>query len=182
MISPVKRHEITLTVNGIEHQLSVASHKTLLELLRDQLGLTETKYGCGTGECGACTVLVEEPIQPGIKRLQPVLKRNAINSCLTLAVTMNSRSIITAAGLEQDGELHPVQQAFIDEAAIQCGYCTPGMVLKSVSLLEKNPNPSEAEIREGLEGNICRCTGYAKIVKAVQAASTSMVQYAGGEE
>lgn len=163
----MKEHAITLEINGVNHQINVASNQTLLELLRNQLLMPGTKYGCGTGECGACTVLID-----GDK---------AINACLTLAATLHGRSITTVAGLENNGELHPVQQAFIDEAAIQCGFCTPGMVMKSVSLLAANPNPTEQEIREGLEGNICRCTGYAKIVNAVQAASKNRVQYAGGE-
>jgi carbon-monoxide dehydrogenase small subunit len=153
----MKKHQLQLTVNGTEHLLLVEPNQTLLEVLREQLGYTETKYGCGTGECGACTVLVED--------------NKAINSCLTLAATMNGRTITTVGGLEKDGELHPVQKAFIDKFAIQCGYCTPGMILKTISFLEKNPNPTEEEIREGLEGNICRCTGYAKIVDAVKAAS-----------
>lgn len=151
---------ITLNVNGEEHDVVVASNKTLLEVLREQLNMPETKYGCGTGECGACTVLLED--------------YSTINSCLTLAATMDGKKITTAVGLEKDNKLHPVQQAFIDHAAVQCGYCTPGMVLKSVSLLKKNPNPTEQEIREGLEGNICRCTGYLKIVEAVDAAGKIM--------
>ena len=156
----MSKHMITLNVNGEDHDLVVASNKTLLEVLRDQLNMPETKYGCGTGECGACTVLVENNV--------------AINSCLTLAATMDGRQITTASGLQANGELHPVQQAFIDHTAVQCGYCTPGMVVKSVSLLAKNPNPTEEEIREGLEGSICRCTGYVKIVDAVAAASKVM--------
>jgi carbon-monoxide dehydrogenase small subunit len=129
------------------------------------LDLPETKYGCGTGECGACSVLVED--------------NSAINSCLTLAATMDGREITTAAGLQKNGELHPVQQAFIDHVAVQCGFCTPGMVVKGVSLLAKNPNPSEQEIREGLEGSICRCTGYVKIVDAVDAAAKVMAKATG---
>ncbi|MBT4520055.1 MAG: (2Fe-2S)-binding protein [Halieaceae bacterium] len=156
----MSKHAITLKVNGASYDLVVASNKTLLEVLRDQLNMPETKYGCGTGECGACSVLVEGDV--------------AINSCLTLAATMDGREITTAAGLQQNGELHPVQQAFIDHSAVQCGYCTPGMVVKGVSLLAKNPNPTEQEIREGLEGSICRCTGYVKIVEAVDAAGKAM--------
>jgi aerobic-type carbon monoxide dehydrogenase small subunit (CoxS/CutS family) len=160
----MSKHMITLNVNGENHDIVVASNKTLLEVLRDQLNMPETKYGCGTGECGACTVLVEDNV--------------AINSCLTLAATMDGRQITTAAGLQKDGELHPVQQAFIDKAAVQCGFCTPGMVVKGVSLLARNPTPTEQEIREGLEGSICRCTGYVKIVEAVDAASKVMAQAA----
>lgn len=160
----MSKHMITLNVNGENHDIVVTSNKTLLEVLREQLNMPETKYGCGTGECGACTVLVEDNV--------------AINSCLVLAATMDGRQITTAAGLQQGGELHPVQQAFIDHTAVQCGFCTPGMVVKSVSLLAKNPTPTEQEIREGLEGSICRCTGYVKIVEAVQAASQVMARAA----
>ena len=161
----MKKHAITLTVNGEEWDLIVPSNRTLLDALRDDLGYTDTKYGCGTGECGACTVLVDGT--------------TSINGCLTLAATMDGCSITTAAGLARDGELHPVQQAFIDNDAIQCGFCIPGMVLKTVSMLADNPHPTEDEIRHGLEGSICRCTGYTKIVEAVQDASIRMSR--GGE-
>ena len=157
----MSKHQIRITVDGQAYDLEVSANKTLLQVLRDDLNLVGTKYGCGSGECGACTVLA----QNGGKT------RKAILSCLTLAATMDGQEITTIAGLEQDGKLHPVQEAFVEEHAIQCGYCTPGMVLKSVSLLEEYPNPSESEIREYLEGNICRCTGYEKIVQAVQTAS-----------
>jgi carbon-monoxide dehydrogenase small subunit len=144
--------------------MQVPVHRTLLQVLRDDLDLVGVKYGCGTGECGACTVLADG---------RPLL------SCLTLAATMHGRSITTIAGLEKNGDLHPVQQAFVEEHAIQCGYCTPGMVLKTVGLLSETPDPSEAEIREYLEGNICRCTGYAKIVRAVQKAAVLLGSKAG---
>jgi carbon-monoxide dehydrogenase small subunit len=153
----MKKRSISLTVNGETHEIEVAVHRTLLQVLREELNYTETKYGCGTGECGACTVLVDG--------------KTPILGCLTLAAGMDGKSITTAAGLEKEGELHPVQQAFVDEGAVQCGYCTPGMIMKSVGLLENNPQPSEQEIREHLEGNICRCTGYVKIVQAVQRAA-----------
>jgi len=156
----MKKHSITLEINGEEHNLSVSGNRLLLDTLRDELGMTETKYGCGTGECGACTVLVDGT--------------QSICSCLTLAAVMDGRSITTVAGLEKDAQLHPVQQAFIDEFAVQCGFCIPGMVLKTVSLLAENPSPTEAEIRRNLEGNICRCTGYSKIVNAVQKAGEIM--------
>ena len=157
----MNKHSISITVDGQAYNLEILANKTLLQLLREELNLVGTKYGCGSGECGACTVLVQGNGQP----------RKSILSCLTLAATMNGKEIITIAGLEKDGQLHPVQEAFVEESAIQCGYCTPGMVLKSVSLLEKYPAPSELEIREFLKGNICRCTGYNKIVQAVQSAS-----------
>jgi aerobic carbon-monoxide dehydrogenase small subunit len=156
----MKNRNITLHINGEEYRLDVAVNRTLLDVLRDELGMTETKYGCGTGECGACTVLVDDG--------------KAINSCLTLAATMDGKRITTAAGLSDFGRLGHIQQAFIDEAAIQCGYCTPGMVVKTASLLAKNPDPTEAEIRHALEGNICRCTGYEKIVKAVKKAADTL--------
>ncbi|MBN2466553.1 MAG: (2Fe-2S)-binding protein [Deltaproteobacteria bacterium] len=156
----MKTHSTTFFVNNKEYTLDIPVHRTLLQVLRDDLSMTDVKYGCGAGECGACTVLVDGD--------RPIL------SCLTLAVLMNGRKITTVAGLEKEGELHPVQEAFVEEGAIQCGYCTPGMVLKSVSILEKNPSPTEKDIRRGLEGNICRCTGYEKIVKAVQRASIAL--------
>ena len=126
-------------------------------VLREKLGLTGTKEGCGTGECGACTVLVEgEPV----------------NSCLYLAVRADGKSVLTIEGLAEGGQLHPLQQAFIDKAAVQCGFCAPGMLLSAKALLDRNPQPSEREIREGIAGNICRCTGYVKVVKAIQQAAT----------
>lgn len=163
----MSHHTINFTVNGMPQTATVEGNETLLEVLREKIDQTDVKYGCGTGECGACTVLVEG--------------NKPINSCLTLAATMDGRSITTVAGLSQGHDLHPVQQAFVEDFAIQCGYCTPGMILKSVALLSENAEPSEEEIRHYLEGNICRCTGYTKIVTAVQNASKNMVQYAGGD-
>jgi carbon-monoxide dehydrogenase small subunit len=156
----MKKRSISLQVNGEDYELEVPVHRTLLQVLREDLGLVETKYGCGTGECGACTVLLDG--------------KEAILGCLTLAASMDGKKITTVAGLEDDGKLHPVQEAFVEEHAIQCGYCTSGMVMKSVSILENNPNPTEEEIRHSLEGNICRCTGYEKVVRAVQKASELM--------
>ena len=176
----MKKRAITLYINGEEYNLSVAAHHTLLQVIRDQLNLTDVKYGCGRGECGACTVLL---VEDGGTKCTAVdahttycaiqkAKKKAILSCMVLAATMDGKHIITAAGLaSKDGELHPVQKAFVDESAIQCGFCTPGMALKAVAILEKNSKPTEEEIRRELEGNICRCTGYVKIVKAVQVAS-----------
>jgi carbon-monoxide dehydrogenase small subunit len=165
----MSKHQISLTVNGTVHDITVESNQTLLDALREIVGQVDVKYGCGTGECGACTVLVEN--------------NKPINSCLTLAATMDGREVTTTAGLvAMDGTLHPVQQAFVDEFAVQCGFCTPGMVMKSVALLSEKPNPTEEEIRHYLEGNICRCTGYARIIDAVQKASKNMVQYAGGKD
>jgi len=149
----MKTRAITLFVNDEELNLNVPVHYTLLQALRGN-GYTGTKYGCGTGECGACTVLLDG--------------ETSILACLSLAVLMDGKRLTTVAGLEKDNELHPVQEAFIDKHAVQCGYCTPGMILKSVSLLKKHPEPSDEQIREELEGNICRCTGYVKIVDAVK--------------
>lgn len=146
------KNPLTLKVNGQDYDLEIPAHRTLLEVLRDDLNLTGTKQGCGSGECGACTVLLDD---------QPV------NSCLVLALQVNGRTITTIEGLTQGGEVDKVQKAFITHGAIQCGFCTPGMVLSVKALLNKNPHPTEREIREALTGNFCRCTGYQKIVEAV---------------
>lgn len=162
----MRHSDITLHINGEEYRLNVPVNRTLLDVLRDQLGMTETKYGCGTGECGACTVLIDG---------------KAINACLTLAPTADGKHVTTAAGFARFGELNYIQQAFNDEAAIQCGYCTPWMIVKTADLLARNPNPSEQEIRHALEGNICRCTGYEKIVKAVKKAASTAPRAAAVE-
>jgi carbon-monoxide dehydrogenase small subunit len=146
------KQKIRLNVNREMRELKVDLSRTLLEVLRDDLGLTGTKYGCGNGECGACTVLVEG---------------KPVSSCLTLAVSVNGKNITTIEGLEIDGKLHPIQQTFIDKGAVECGYCTPGMLLIAKSLLDENPDPTEKEVRDYLRGNLCRCTGYVKIVEAV---------------
>ena len=150
------RTRIRLTVNGTEHRIEVEDRWTLNEVLRDQLELTGSKIGCNRGECGACTVLVDgEPTY----------------SCSTLAVWMDGRAIETVEGLEQDDELTPLQQAFIDHDAAQCGFCTPGMIMTTEALLKQNPNPTEDEIRTGIAGNFCRCTGYQNIVNAIGVAA-----------
>ena len=155
---------IELLVNGEAHELAVEPQATLLDVLRDDLGMTGTKEACGTGECGSCTVLMDG---------KPIL------SCLALAVDCQGQDIITIEGLAQGEDLSPVQQAFQDCGAIQCGFCTPGMVLSTTALLHNNPHPTEVEIQKALEGNLCRCTGYNKIIEAVNMAAERM---ASGEE
>ncbi len=147
------------TVNGEAREVAAPPYASLLETLRDTLRLTGTKRGCDTGDCGACTVLVDgEPLV----------------SCLALTLNMQERDITTIEGLANDGDLHAVQQAFIDFAAVQCGFCTPGMILSSVALLNDDPQPSESVIRDAIAGNLCRCTGYVKVIEAVQAAAKQL--------
>jgi carbon-monoxide dehydrogenase small subunit len=154
----VKAH-LTLKVNGETRDAMVAVHKTLLEVLREDLGLTGTKHGCELGECGTCTVLVDG---------EPVL------SCLALPVEMGGREIKTVEGMADGRRLHPLQQAFAELGAAQCGYCTPGILLTAEALLEDNPTPSRDEVRVALAGNLCRCTGYTKILDAVELAALRM--------
>ncbi len=150
------RHSITLSINGVKEYVEVPSNLTLLQLLREKLALTGTKNGCEAGECGACTVLVDgEPV----------------NSCMMLALEADGAEVLTVEGLAQDGRLDALQQAFVDEGGVQCGFCTPGMLISARALLERNPDPSEDEIRVALVGNLCRCTGYTRIVRAVQKAA-----------
>ncbi len=150
---------ITMNVNGKAYEIAVAPNRTLTQVLRDDLNLLGTKEGCGVGDCGACTVIMDG---------------NPVNSCLILAVQAGGSEITTIEGVAGTGGLHPIQQAFVDLGAIQCGFCTPGMVLSAKNLLEKNPEPTELEIRQALSGNLCRCTGYQKIVEAVQEASKTI--------
>jgi carbon-monoxide dehydrogenase small subunit len=145
---------IRLHVNGEEHEVLTEIHKTLLEVLREDLGLTGTKRGCDLGACGACTVLVD-----GKLRL----------SCLTLAVNAQGKDIMTIEGLAQNGELHPLQKSFVEKGAIQCGFCTPGMILTAKAFLDEHPRPSEGDVKKAISGNLCRCTGYVKIVEAILA-------------
>ncbi|HEY4907958.1 MAG TPA: (2Fe-2S)-binding protein [Methylomirabilota bacterium] len=151
--------QLTLTVNGEARDVVVAVHKTLLEVLREDLGLTGTKHGCELGECGTCTVLVDG---------EPVL------SCLALPVEIQGRDIKTVEGMADGSRLHPLQQAFAELGAAQCGYCTPGILLAAEALLEDNPMPSRDEVRLALAGNLCRCTGYTKILDAVELAALRM--------
>lgn len=150
------KKDIELRINGAPYRLSVEPGRTLLQVLREDLGLTGTKEGCASGECGACTVLLDgEPVR----------------SCLILAVDARGQEIMTIEGVAENGKPHKIQQAFIDFGAIQCGFCTPGMILVAKALLEKAPQPGEEEIRKAISGNLCRCTGYVKIIKAIEAAS-----------
>lgn len=151
-------HRITLSVNGETEMVDVPSHMTLMQMLREKLVLTGTKNGCAAGECGACTVMMNgEPV----------------NSCMVLAVECDGAEITTVEGLAQDGQLDPVQKAIIEQGGVQCGFCTPGILISARALLDRNPNPSEYEIRDALVGNLCRCTGYLRIIDAVKEAATS---------
>lgn len=151
--------EIQLRVNGTDYKLNIDENTRLLDLLREELGLLGVKEGCGEGECGACTIIMDG---------------KTVNSCMVMAFQADGSDILTIEGLEKNGEIHPIQQAFIDVGAVQCGFCTPGMILSSKALLDKNPDPTREEIREGISGNLCRCTGYNKIVDAVEKAKRYM--------
>ena len=150
---------IQLTVNGQEKSITTDSRRSLLEVLREDLGVTGVKYGCGEAQCGACSVLI------GGRR---------VLSCVTPVSTADGKRIVTIEGLAKDDVLHPVQEAFLEEGAVQCGYCTGGMILAAVSLLEENPNPTDQEIAKGLNGNLCRCNGYPRILIAVRRAAEMM--------
>ncbi|HWO41552.1 MAG TPA: (2Fe-2S)-binding protein [Candidatus Eisenbacteria bacterium] len=152
---------IRFTLNGKSIAREVPNHRLLLDLLRDELGLTGTKEGCGTGDCGACTVYLDG---------------RPVNSCLVFSGELDGAELVTIEGLRIGPELHPIQRAFIEDGGAQCGYCTPGMLMMSKALLDENPNPTEEEIRFALSGNLCRCTGYAKIVQAVQDAAAQLRQ------
>ena len=145
---------IELKINGDLHEVAIDPRRTLVEVLREDLDLTGTKESCGDGDCGACTVLMDG---------------KPVNGCLVLALEAQGKEIITIEGIAKNGHLHPVQQAFIEHFAIQCGFCTPGMIISSVSLLKRNPHPTEDEVRKAIAGNLCRCTGYVKIVEAILA-------------
>lgn len=153
------KKEIEITVNGKVRRGEVEPRTLLVQFLREDLDLTGTHVGCDTSSCGACTIL---------------LNGKAIKSCTTLAVQADGEEVLTVEGLEQDGKLHPVQEGFKEKHGLQCGFCTPGMIMSSVELLNRNPSPTEPEIRHALEGNYCRCTGYENIVKAVEYASTKI--------
>jgi carbon-monoxide dehydrogenase small subunit len=154
----VLRISLTLRINGKGHQLEVDPLTTLLKVLRDDLGLSGTKEGCGEGDCGACTVLVDG---------------KAVNACLFLALEARGKEVVTIEGLAQDGRLHPLQQAFIDKGAFQCGFCIPGMIISAKALLDSNPSPDDDEIKLAIAGNLCRCTGYTKIIEAIRSVAQS---------
>lgn len=150
---------VTLTINGQTQQVQTNTYATLLDLIRSDLGLTGTKDGCRQGECGACTVLLDGKV---------------VNACLVFAWQADSLDVFTVEGLVEDGRLHPLQRAFIEQGAVQCGFCTPGMLMSAYGLLKENPQPSEVQIRQALAGNLCRCTGYTKIIQAIQQAAEEM--------
>ncbi len=159
------KKQITFTLNGYEVSTEVASHRMLLEVLRDTFDLKGTKPGCGQGECGACTVLVD-----GVN----------VDSCLYPAFEIEGKSVTTVEGLIGEGNrLHPVQQAFVEHGGIQCGFCSPGMIMSAAALLSENPSPSDEEIKRGISGNLCRCTGYVQIVESVREAARSAQENAG---
>ena len=160
----MKKQLLTMTVNGNEIDVAVTPNTTLLEVLRDDLGFTGVKEGCSEGVCGACTVLMNGA---------------PIRSCLTLALEAEGASITTIEGLASRGQLHPVQQAFIDQGAVQCGFCTPGMILSSKALLDRSPHPTDDDIKTALAGNFCRCTGYKKILDAVRSVATQSTAETG---
>jgi aerobic-type carbon monoxide dehydrogenase small subunit (CoxS/CutS family) len=162
-MDPLNYYPVTLTVNGEKHSVLVPPGRTLLELIREDLGLTGTKHGCDDSNCGACTVLLDG---------------HAVKSCCMLALQADGADVVTIEGLESSKGLHPLQQAFIDHFSLQCGFCTPGMILTAKAILDENPGADEDDIREGLHGNLCRCTGYKKIVEAVLAVQRG--EYAGG--
>jgi len=146
------KSRLALTINGEPHELLIDTRRTLLDVLRNQLDLRGTHRGCDTGNCGACTVILDGKL---------------VTSCMVLAADCEGAEVLTVEGVSPDGQLHPVQRALVDKGGIQCGYCTPGMVMASIALLNTNPHPTEADVRMGLAGNLCRCTGYQKIVEAV---------------
>lgn len=158
--------KIVLNINSNDYYLEVEDNELLLDVIREKAGLTGTKHGCGTGECGACTVLIDG---------MPV------NSCVYLAIRADGKKITTIEGLKDGDNLHPLQQSFINNAAVQCGYCAPGMLMSAKALLDGNLNPTESEIREGIAGNICRCSGYVKIVKAIEEAAKVMADERSGK-
>jgi aerobic carbon-monoxide dehydrogenase small subunit len=160
------KHSVSMTVNGSTRQGEVEPRTLLVHHIRENLGLTGTHIGCDTSQCGACTIL---------------MNGKAVKSCTVLAVQAEGAEIMTIEGLAKDGELHPIQEGFWEEHGLQCGYCTPGMIMSTYDLLQRNPNPTEEEIRHGIEGNLCRCTGYQHIVNSIQYAANKMAGAAGDD-
>ena len=156
----ILKYKVSFKVNGKFYEVEVEARESLLDVLRNRLNLTGTKKGCNTGQCGACTIIMD---------------RQSVNACLVLAVEAEGKEILTIEGMTQGLELHPLQRAFIKTGAVQCGYCTPGMIMSSKALLDENPSPTEEEIKRAISGNLCRCTGYVKIINAVK-------KVASGEE
>lgn len=153
--------QIKLTVNGKQFELNIQPWRTLLEVLREELRLTGVKEGCGIGDCGACTVIMDG---------------KTVNSCLVLAAEVDGKEITTIEGLSNGDKLHPIQEAFIERGGLQCGFCTPGMILSAKALLDENPNPTEDEIKRGIAGNFCRCTGYSSIIESIKAAAQNKLR------
>ena len=157
MIKTEKTCQISINVNDLPYEISVRPEETLREVLHDRLDLTSVKSGCDSGVCGACTV---------------ILDGKAVKSCMLLAVEVNGKSVLTLEGLSSGDQLHPLQQAFLENGAVQCGFCTPGMILTAKALLDENPNPTVEEIKEAMQGNLCRCTGYVKIIEAIKSVTS----------
>lgn len=155
----IEKSTITLTVNGDVYEIMVKPNVSLLDVLRNELDLTGTKRGCDSGDCGACTVIMDG---------------KAVDACLVLAMKADGRNIVTIEGLAKGNKLDPIQEAFVEKGAVQCGFCTPGMALATKALLDHNPNPTKEEIKAGIAGNLCRCTGYTKIIEAIETASQKM--------
>lgn len=164
---PIAKQHVSMTVNGQTRGADVEPRRLLVHFIREDLGLTGTHVGCDTSQCGACTVMMD-----GL----------AVKSCTILAAQADGAEITTIEGLAKDGELHPIQEGFWEEHGLQCGFCTPGMIMTTVDLLQRNPNPSESEIRHAIDGNICRCTGYQHIVKSIQYAANKMAGQASGDD
>jgi len=158
-ISTSTKHVVSTTVNGEPYEVLVEPFCSLLDMLRDSLRLTGTKKGCDEGDCGACTVIIDD---------------KTVTSCMMLALDAQDKTITTVEGLMQDGELHPVQAAFVEHGGVQCGFCTPGLIMSGVGLLRENPTPTEEDVRFAIGGNLCRCTGYSRVVKAILAAAENL--------